>query len=898
MKTLSIIDTFGYFFRSFYAMPKLKSKDGFPTGVLLGFTNLVNQLYNDSSSHLIFALEGQGESIRKQIYANYKANRKETDKELVMQIEVAIEWIKKMNLASISIDGYEADDAIASLSALVKSKDVLVRIVSADKDLYQLIDSNTFIYDPMKKKEIREEECFEKFGVYPKQFIDFQSLVGDSSDNIPGIKGVGEKSAQALIAKFGTLENIFNNKASDFPNTIGIKLITKILENKQSAYMSRELVTLRDNLLDSFDLDSALKPQENPLFLIADELEKLNINILSKVSSNSTSNIPNSASKDFTYLNIDDLESKYYIKRFISKEILDAKELFEIIDKIPPSSTIVFDTETDSLSASANIVGFSFCTNCDVGYYVPLNHNYLGVENQISMQNAKIALQKLLSHHIIGHNLKFDMKVLSHNFNLEITNYSDTIILAWLLDSSQALNLDFQSSKNFAYQTIKFEDIVKKGDNFAGVSIKVATKYAVEDVICTLYLYNLLIKKLDKRLLEIAREVEFPFIKVLIDMESSGIGIDRVFFTNLGKEMESSLKKLSKEIFSLANCEFNINSTKQLSVILFETLKLKKGRALKSSSFSTDEKTLLALKDSHPIIPLLLEYRELNKLLTTYIVPFLNINKDSRIYTSFLQTGTSTGRLSSKSPNLQNIPVKTDIGRKIRAGFVAKEGYSFLSADYSQIELRLLAHFSKDCSLVESFRNDKDIHLQTAIKIFGEESAKEKRNIAKSINFGLIYGMGARKLSQTLNISQTEAKSYIESYFSSFPTVREFLSKKESEILELGYATTLLGRRRIFDFDNIKEYEKLAYLREGVNSIFQGSVADLIKLSMLECKKRFETRDVKLLLQVHDELIFEIKDSEISATSNEILEIMENIYKLEIPLKCGISIGKTWAELK
>lgn len=877
MKTLSIIDTFGYFFRNFYAMPKLKSKDGKPSGVLLGFANLINQLYNDDSNYIIFALEGEGDKKRKDIASDYKANRKEIDIDLSLQIQIAIEWIKKMNLPYISINGYEADDAIASIKSIVK--DVNIRIVSVDKDLYQLIDSNTYIYDPIKKKSIYKEECFEKFGVYPEQFVDYQSLVGDSSDNVSGIKGIGTKTAQKLISNFNSLDGVYNNIPS-LKNFLTPKLISRMIEGKDSAYQSKELVRLRDDLLDSFDLESTLKPATNPLFLIEDELKSYDINILSKIK------------KD---LHITKNKS---LLNFECIKIVDTKELHKIIDSIDKNSIVAFDTETNSLDVkSSDIVGFSFAYSLDVGYYVPLNHFYLGVEEQISISDAKKALEKLFKHHIIGHNLKFDIAVIKRNFDLEITDYSDTLILAWLENPSGVLNLDYQTKKNFDYVTTKFEDIVNKGDTFASVQIDIATKYGAQDSICSLALYHHFMNTLNKNLLDIARNVEFPFIKVLIEMEGNGIGIDLDFFHQLKLELESKIKDISSKIYSIAGNEFNINSTRQLGDVLFNKFNLKKGRILKSG-YSTDEKTLESLIDSHPIIPCILEHRELNKLLNTYVIPIINLNINRRIYTSFMQTGTSTGRLSSRNPNLQNIPVKTSIGRRIRYGFIAREGYSLISADYSQIELRLLAHFSQDPNLLESFINDKDIHLETAIKIFGQDEAKEKRNIAKSINFGLIYGMGAKKLAQTLKISQSKSKEYIDSYFESFPTVRDYLQKEENFIFNNGYALTLLGRTRNFDFHNIAEYEKLAFLREGVNSIFQGSAADLIKLSMNKCFDRFKNRDIKLLLQVHDELIFEVKDSEVDSASKEILEIMNNIYTLRVPLKCGISTGKRWSELK
>lgn len=907
MQTLSIIDTFGYFFRNFYALPKLTSKDGFPTGVLLGFVNLINQLYNDESTHIIFALEGQGEKWRKSFYPAYKANRKEADKDLIAQIEVAIAWIAQMKLSHIAIDGFEADDAIATLSRLAKDSHLAVRIVSVDKDLYQLIDDNTHIFDPTKKREIHEAECFEKFGVYPRQFVDYQSLVGDSSDNIAGVSGIGAKGAQNLIAEFDSLDNLYANLSQIAP-----KMADKISAGKDSAYLSQKLVRLRDDLLNNFAFDSCLKPTQNPLFLIESELEKYNINILSKLKKNTESTKTAESSPRIAESNLDSapnltdstanysLESRLKSSQKIS--ILDSNELFKIIDLIPANSPVAFDTETDSLdSNNANIVGFSFAFELKRGFYVPLRHSYLGAPSQISHSDAKAALQKLFTHEIIAHNAKFDIKVIWHNFGIDIPRIVDTMILAWLDSSDTPCGLDISVKTRLNYTTIKFDEVVPKKATFDMVQIAQATTYAAEDALCSLALFEYFSANLSPQIFEIARRVEFPIIKILAKMERVGISIDTEFFGILQGELNEKIKHLSKEIFALCGAEFNLNSPKQLSDILYERLGLKKGRALKNSAFSTDEKTLESLRDSHAVIAPIIEYRELSKLLNTYVAPFLSINKNRKIHTSFIQTGTSTGRLASKNPNLQNIPVRSDIGRKIRKGFVAKEGFSFISADYSQIELRLLAHFSGDSSLVSAFQNGKDIHLETAIKLFGDE-ANAKRNIAKSINFGLIYGMGARKLAQSLKIAQSEAKSYIDSYFMNFPTIKDFLAQKESEILEQGYAESLLGHRRKFDFRRVAEYERAAFLREGINAIFQGSAADLIKLAMIECDRffsdSFKNGEVALLLQIHDELIFEVRDDLADFVADKIKAIMNEIYALKVPLECGIAIGKNWAELK
>ena len=503
--------------------------------------------------------------------------------------------------------------------------------------------------------------------------------------------------------------------------------------------------------------------------------------------------------------------------------------------------------------------------------------------------------------YVIGHNLKYDLEILKTNFDFVLQDFSkirDSMLLAWLLQSDALCNLDFLMKKYFNHEMIHYKDIVHKKENFSQILIQYACEYASEDAAACYQLYFKLKGLVDERLMEIAKNVEFPFIQSLMNMELIGIKIDLEFFQELILESRERLHQISEEIFALANKRFNLNSPQQLATILFEELNLQAGKKTKSG-FSTSESVLNSLYDTHPIIPKILEYREFFKLYSTYIEPLSEHAKadlQHRIYTSFMQTGTSTGRLSSKNPNLQNIPVKTAQGRRIRRGFIAKENHLLVSLDYSQIELRLLAHFSEDEAMIEAFLKDADIHLETAKKIFGEDMAQEKRAIAKSINFGLIYGMGPKKLSETLKITFQEAKTYIQNYFTSFPTVKEFLKNQEEFILENGYSKTLLGRMRRFDFEGVQEYQKAAFLREGINAIFQGSAADIIKMAMNAITKA--NLESKLLLQVHDELIFEAPKEIAKKESEEIAKIMENITTLKVPLKCTISIGENWGELK
>ena len=899
VKTITIIDTFGFLFRSFYALPPLKSKTGFPTGLLTGFMNFVSNIGKDfQTDYIVFALDSKGKTFRNEIYNEYKAHRPDVPEDLLAQLPIAISWIEKMGFKTAIKDGFEADDIIASIAEDAKEKGLNVRVVSHDKDLYQLIeDGKVFLFDPIKKSIVDEKVCFDKYGVTPKQFTDYQSLLGDSADNVPGVKGVGAKTAQALIEQFDNLDDIYVNIDS-IEKPRWIKLLT---ENKEMAFISKELVTLKKDIHAIDSIDNFVLPNENPILKIADILIDYDLNrIVDRVHQNGLNyktNVPSGSVKS--------VKIEESIK-FDSILINDEAKLFEVINSIPKESLVAFDTETTDVDTrKAKLVGFSFSFEKSRAYYVPVGHFYLGVLDQISMEKTKEALVLLNQHNLIVQNFKFDYEIIKNNLNIELNIYADTMILAWLLNPSSKVGLDYLSDKYFNHKMIPFKDLVKKGENFSNVDITKACEYAAEDAYLVLRIYEKQMSEFKANdcefLIQEANNVEYDFIYVLSSMQNIGIKVDVDFLEGLKQKNSEYLKQLSSQIYDCAGVEFNINSPKQLGVILFETLNLPAQKKTKTG-YSTNEAVLLKLHDKHEIIPTLLKYREAFKLQSTYIEPLLTLGlKDSnnRIYTSFLQTGTATGRLSSKNPNLQNIPVRSDSGRQIRKSFIAKEGYTLVGIDYSQIELRLLAHFSQDEALVNAFNNNLDIHTQTAVKIFGEENAKENRSIAKSINFGLLYGMGSRKLAETLGISTKDAKTYIESYFKAFLSVKDYLKSIEDFTLENGYVETLLNRRRIFDFDNAAAMIRASYLRESVNTRFQGSAADLIKLSMNKIYKKYKNNEeIKMLLQIHDELIFEIKNEKLDFYAADLKEIMEDIYTLNVPLEVSVSIGKNWGELK
>jgi len=885
VKTLTIIDTFGFFFRNYYALPALRNSQGFPTGLLTGFAHFIHAIKNEhDTDYVLFALDSKGKNFRHEIDPNYKANRPEAPEDLKRQLPVAISWIEKMGFKCYREEGFEADDVIASAVRFALQHDIKVRIVTHDKDLYQLIDDGrVVIYDPMKKSEIDTEKCYEKFGVYPNQINEYLSLVGDVADNIPGVKGIGPKGAKKLLDDFGSIENIYNN----LDKIANPRVQSMLEEGKESAFLSKQLVRLDNSLNIADKFESFHFPSDNPLASIVDELEKYELRqMLSRVKN------------EVLHVKVPEVKKQTFNPILVD----DARLLFNIIEGIDEDDLVAFDTETNALDAyHAKIVGFSFCVNEREAYYVPISHHYLGVGEQISLEDAKKALEGLLSHKIIGQNLKYDLAVIENNFGLnDVAIYADTMILAWLLNPETNVGLDTLAKRFFNYDMVKFKDVVAKGENFSSVALEKACEYASEDAWMTLMLFHKLHEMLEPHLLELAKAVEFPFIKTLMKMEKEGIQIDGAYFETLLKRTDNAIEALKTEIFTLCDANFNLNSTQQLGAILFEQLGLPTIKKTKTG-YSTDENVLNELVDKHPSIAKILEYRELYKLRSTYIEPLLKLSKESaqsRVHTSFIHTGTSTGRLSSKDPNLQNIPVKTELGREVRGGFVAKEGYKLIGIDYSQIELRLLAHFSNDEAMVNAFQSGKDIHKETALKLFGEEEADAKRSIAKSINFGLLYGMGPKRLSETIGISTKEAKSYIDSYFATFPTIKNYLASIADDAKKEGFVQTLLGRKRYFDFEHANGMQYAGYLREAVNTVFQGSAADLIKLSMNKIMKTLVNDEAKLLLQIHDELIFEVKEERAEVFAKEAQKIMVEIYQLRVPLKVSIAIGNNWGELK
>ncbi|WP_367695234.1 DNA polymerase I [Helicobacter pylori] len=881
--TLALIDTFAYLFRSYYMSAKnkpLTNDKGFPTGLLTGLVGMVKKFYKDRKNmpFIVFALESQTKTKRAEKLGEYKQNRKDAPKEMLLQIPIALEWLQKMGFTCVEVNGFEADDVIASLATLSPYK---TRIYSKDKDFNQLLSDKIALFDG--KTEFLAKDCVEKYGILPSQFTDYQGIVGDSSDNYKGVKGIGSKNAKELLQRLGSLEKIYEN-LDLAKNLLSPKMYQALIHDKASAFLSKELATLERGCIKEFDFLSCAFPSENPLLKIKDELKEYGfISTLRDLENSPTPLILDNAPLLENAPALDNAPKK---SRMIVLE--STAPLSAFLEKLEKTNARIFARLV--LDKEKKVLALAFLLQ-DQGYFLPLEE---ALFSSFSLEFLQNAFFKMLQHaQIVGHDLKPFLSFLKAKYQVPLENIriQDTQILAFL-KNPEKVGFDEVLREYLKEELIpheKIKDFKTKAEKLELLSVELnALKRLCE------YFEK---GGLEEGLLALARGVETPFMKVLMGMEFQGFKIDAPYFKRLEQEFKDELKVLERQILDLIGVDFNLNSPKQLGEVLYEKLELPKNK-----SHSTDEKSLLKILDKHPSIALILEYRELNKLFNTYTTPLLRLkDKDDKIHTTFIQTGTATGRLSSHSPNLQNIPVRSPKGLLIRKGFIASsKEYCLLGVDYSQIELRLLAHFSQDKDLMEAFLKGRDIHLETSKALFGEELAKEKRSIAKSINFGLVYGMGSKKLSETLNISLNEAKSYIEAYFKRFPSIKDYLNRMKEEILKTSKAFTLLGRYRVFDFTGVNDYIKGNYLREGVNAIFQGSASDLLKLGMLKVSERFKNNpSVRLLLQVHDELIFEIEEKNALELQQEIQRILnDEVYPLRVPLETSAFVANRWNELK
>lgn len=887
-KTIYLLDGSSYVHRAYHAISPLSNSKGLRTNAIFGFTKMLLRLFEGKSpEYLAVILDSKGPTFRHEIYKDYKANRPPMPEELVEQLPYIKAIIRGLNIRMIERSGYEADDIIGTLARLAEEKGYNVVIISGDKDFRQMVSPRTSLWDTMKDRHTDYDAFIKEYGLEPAQIIDIMGLSGDSSDNVPGVRGVGEKTAANLIKDYGTLENLYEH--------IGEIKKGKLKENLQGSYqdavMSKKLVTIDRHVpLDEGieDLKTG-KPNSDELSDLFRELEFKGL-------------------WDQFAPRRDDNGKDYRL-------CLSENDLIDLTEKIKRKGIVSIDTETTSNDPhKARLAGISISIQEGQAYYIPVGHVYLGVPQQLNISKVIEILKYILEDKEIakvGQNIKYDALVLKrHGLDLKGVHF-DTMIASYLINPDlRQHNLDYLAQHYLNHKKISYHDVVGKGAaeiNFSGVDIERAMEYSCEDADITLRLMSILDKKLKEDMnQDLFYNLEMRLLPVLKDMELAGIRIDSPFFETMSRNFAKEIKEIQGKIYAEAGMEFNINSPQQLGLVLFEKLGLPvQKKTLKTKSLSTDVKVLTRLASADFVIPrLILQYRTLSKLKSTYLDALVKIvnPETGRIHTSFNQTVAATGRLSSSNPNLQNIPIRGEEGKDIRKGFVAEDGHYLLSADYSQIELRIFAHYSKDSMLIDAFRHEEDIHSRTASEILGvpiNQVTRDMRRIAKAINFGIIYGMGHKKLSDELGIDMKTAKEYIESYYERYSGVARYREDMIKSAVENGYVTTLFNRRRYLpEIKSENNRIRSESERIAVNTPIQGTAADLIKKAMInihEILKREGYRS-RMLLQVHDELLFEVPEDEVELITPVIKKEMEEVYRLDVPLKVDISHGRNWGE--
>ncbi|RUA20068.1 MAG: DNA polymerase I [Alphaproteobacteria bacterium] len=907
-----LIDGSGYIFRAYYALPPLSRKsDGLPTGAVNGFCIMLHKLLEDSRSdasknkptHFVVIFDSARKNFRNEIYKDYKANRTETPEDLAPQFEYIRKSVEAFNVTSTEMLNYEADDLIATYTDKIIKKGAKVTIVSGDKDLMQLVKPGVRLYDPMKSRVLGNKEVKEKFGVEPSKVVDVQALAGDSSDNVPGVPGIGIKTAAELINKYKSLETLLE-KAHEIPQN---KRRETILENKNKAILSRKLVELKNDVpvkqkIETFTLKKINKEK------LYDFLREMEFNrLLSQVISRYGETFEQKV-KNLKKTPIFDLK-KY-------QTILKINQLEEWIKKIEEKGIVAVDTETSSLNPhEANLVGISLCSGPGTACYIPLEHITEKVlEKKIVLKKLKNILQDK-SIKKIGQNIKFDFIILLRN-EIKLDPIEDTMLMSYALDAGKHRhNMDNLSEIHLNHKPISFKEVAgtgKKQISFNKVPIKLATQYAAEDADVTFRLYTFFRERLDKeKLLKIYELFEKPMVNLLSQMEIEGIKINSSFLKELSKKFDNKIKKLEKEIFSIAKREFNIGSPKQLGEILYNELKIAKIKKTKKGGFATSAAVLedLAFK-GHKLPRIVLDWRQLTKLKNTYtdaLPEHLNANTN-RVHTSFLLAATTTGRLASSEPNLQNIPIKTEDGKEIRKAFIAERNHSLISADYNQIEMRILADIADVKELKKAFKNNEDVHSLTASQVFDiplNKIDKETRRRAKAINFGIIYGISQYGLAKQISVSNSEAAEFLKSYFKKFPEIKDYMNATINFCRKSGYVNNIFGRRCYITGINDKNYNVRNFQeRAAINAPIQGSAADIMRLAMIKITSEFEKNPnykTKMLLQIHDELVFETPQDELEKIVPIIKKNMLDAsssehHQFTIPLTVDINSGNNWGE--
>ena len=912
-----LIDGSGYIFRAYYALPPLTRKsDGLPTGAVSGFCSMLFKLLEDSKSnenlqkptHFAVIFDSARKTFRNEIYSDYKANRSEAPDDLAPQFEYIRKSVLAFNLSSVELINYEADDLIATYTDKILKEGAKVTIISSDKDLMQLYKKNVRIFDPMKNKFISEEDVINKFGVDSSKVIDVQALAGDSSDNVPGVPGIGVKTAAELINKYGNLEKLLKSTHEIKQN----KRRETLIENKDKAIISKKLVTLKhDAPIDVNLTEFQLKEiDKDKLYKFLREME-FNRLLSSAISTYGEPNLKGIKNNSKPIENQKPINKKeYYL-------IKDPKEIDNWIKEAEEVGEVAVDTETSSLDPhQADLIGVSLSSIIGKACYIPLGHkSKRNIDKNIALKKLKTLLEDP-SIKKIGQNIKFDFIVLfKHGIN--ISSIEDTMLMSYVLDAGKNRhNMDTLSEIHLNHKTIAFKDLVgtgKKEINFSEVDIEKAKDYAAEDADITFRLYKKFYKSLkDEKMFNIYEVFEKPMIKILAYMEIEGIKIDNKFLKVLSSKFEKKIEKIQKEVFKISKKEFNIASPKQLGEILYNDLKIANLKKTKKGSFATSASVLedLAFK-GYEFPQLVLDWRQVSKLKNTYSDSLPeHINPlTKRVHTSFLLAATTTGRLASSEPNLQNIPIKTEDGKDIRKAFIAEKDHILISADYNQIEMRILADLADVKELKKAFKNNEDIHSLTASQIFNVDIKKvnqDQRRKAKAINFGIIYGISQYGLAKQINVSNYEAEEFLNSYFAKFPEIKVYMNQTIKFCRKNGYVNNIFGRRSNFISINDKNYNVRNFQeRAAINAPIQGSASEIMRLAMIRLDKRLnekKNQKIKMLLQIHDELIFEAPKIEVKRISKIITEEMSGVvdsdqHSFSIPLTVDLNSGDNWGTL-
>ena len=923
---LILVDGSSYLYRAFHALPPLTNSKGQPTGAVKGVINMLRKMQRDNpSSTVVVVFDAKGKTFRDAIYAEYKANRPPMPDELRPQVEPIFDIVKAMGLPLLVIEGVEADDVVGTLAKMAAEQGVHVIVSTGDKDMAQLVNEHVTLINTMTDTRLDVDGVRAKYGFGPEYMIDYLALMGDKVDNIPGVPGVGEKTAQALIQGAGSLASIYADleKVRTLSFRGAKSMPEKLLENKELAFLSYELATIKLDVelpLTLADLEN--QPQDNErLKQLFEDLEfKSWVTELERLDSGASKAAPAKVAVTKT---TPVAEAEGEIEPFTpphKPETLDYRtvyaeeELVQLIELLKTSSLFAFDLETTSLDTlDAKIVGLSVSVKVGHAFYVPVGHDYMGAPVQLALETVLAQFKPLLENpelKKVGQNLKYDRNVLK-NYGIELNGIAfDTMLESYVLNSVAVRhNMDDLAAKYLDHKTVSFEEIAGKGAKqltFNQINLEQAAHYAAEDADITLRLHQALWPQLQAvpSLVPVLNEIEMPLLSVLSDVERHGALVDARLLGEQSIALGQRMQELEREVFAIAGHEFNLSSPKQLGVVLFDEQKLPVIKKTPTGSPSTAEEVLQELALDYPLPKLLMEYRGLAKLKSTYTdkLPLMINPQTGRIHTTYHQAVTATGRLSSQDPNLQNIPIRTEEGRRIRQAFIAKSGSCLIAADYSQIELRIMAHLSKDEGLLNAFRQGLDVHKATAAEVFGvslEAVTGEMRRSAKAINFGLIYGMSAFGLARQLRLGRAEAQNYINTYFERYPGVQRYMNDIRSQAHEQGYVETLFGRRLYLPEINAKNRNLQAGAeRTAINAPMQGTAADIIKRAMVDVHKWLSesSYDARIIMQVHDELVLEAAEADVEAVKAGLLERMAQAAVLDVPLLVDAGVGKNWDE--